>query len=126
MASPAPRAATYHALLEQEKAAGRFEAHKPFLRGGIWRNFMSRYSEANWMHKRMLGASRRLAALPPGLRTPESCPELTRVPDSPDLLMIWNNSPYDPAFRSHPARPSSLFRPSLRWLRWCPRWCPCR
>ena len=68
---PAPRAATYHALLEQEKAAGRFEAHKPFLRGGIWRNFMSRYPEANWMHKRMLGASRRLAALPPEQRSAE-------------------------------------------------------
>ena len=68
---PAPRAATYHALLEQEKAAGRFELHKPFLRGGIWRNFMSRYTEANWMHKRMLGASRRLAALPPEQRTAE-------------------------------------------------------
>ena len=68
---PAPRAATYHALLEQEKAAGRCEAHKPFLRGGIWRNFMSRYPEANWMHKRMLGASRRLAALPPEQRSAE-------------------------------------------------------
>jgi len=62
---PAPRAAAYHALLEAERAAGRFEAHKPFLRGGIWRNFMSRYPEANWMHKRMLDASQRLAMLPP-------------------------------------------------------------
>jgi alpha-amylase len=61
---PAPRAAAYHALLDQEKAAGRFETNKPFLRGGIWRNFMSRYTEANWMHKRMLSASERLAALP--------------------------------------------------------------
>jgi len=68
---PAPRARAYHALLEQEKAAGRFEAHKPFLRGGIWRNFMSRYPEANWMHKRMLGASRRLATLPPEQRSAE-------------------------------------------------------
>lgn len=67
---PAPRAAAYHALIEAEKAAGRFEAHKPFLRGGIWRNFMSRYPEANWMHKRMLGASRRLAALPAAQRSP--------------------------------------------------------
>ncbi|MCX7163961.1 MAG: alpha-amylase/4-alpha-glucanotransferase domain-containing protein [Betaproteobacteria bacterium] len=66
---PAPRAAAYHALIEAEKAAGRFEAHKPFLRGGIWRNFMSRYTESNWMHKRMLDASRRLAALTPALRT---------------------------------------------------------
>ncbi|MCK9380061.1 MAG: DUF1926 domain-containing protein [Sulfuritalea sp.] len=64
---PAPRAAAYHALIKAEKAAGRFEAHKPFLRGGIWRNFMSRYPEANWMHKRMLDASQRLAALPPAL-----------------------------------------------------------
>ncbi|MDP2824452.1 MAG: DUF1926 domain-containing protein [Sulfuritalea sp.] len=61
---PAPRAAAYRALIEAEKTAGRFEAHKPFLRGGIWRNFMSRYPEANWMHKRMLDASGRLAALP--------------------------------------------------------------
>ena len=68
---PAPRARAYHALLEQEKAAGRFEAHKPFLRGSIWRNFMSRYPEANWMHKRMLGASRRLATLPPEQRSAE-------------------------------------------------------
>jgi hypothetical protein len=68
---PAARAAEYHRLVEAEKVAGRFEAHKPFLRGGIWRNFMSRYSEANWMHKRMLGASRRLSALPPDQRTAE-------------------------------------------------------
>ena len=68
---PAARAREYHALVEAEKAAGRYEAHKPFLRGGIWRNFMSRYPEANWMHKRMLGASRRLAALPAEQRTPE-------------------------------------------------------
>jgi alpha-amylase len=67
---PAPRAAAYHALVEAEKAAGRFDAHKPFLRGGIWRNFMSRYPEANWMHKRMLDASSRLAALPAAQRRP--------------------------------------------------------
>jgi hypothetical protein len=68
---PAQRAREFHALVEAEKAEGRFEAHKPFLRGGIWRNFMSRYPEANWMHKRMLGASRRLAALPTEQRTAE-------------------------------------------------------
>jgi sialidase-1 len=36
-----------------------------------------------------------------GLRAPESCPELTRIPQTDDLLMIWNNSPYDPGFVSH-------------------------
>jgi len=76
---PAPRAAAYHALIEAEKAGGRFEAHKPFLRGGIWRNFMSRYPEANWMHKRMLGASQRLAALAPAQRTPPMQEHLHRA-----------------------------------------------
>jgi sialidase-1 len=45
---------------------------------------------------------------PSGLRTPESCPELTRIPETGDLLMIWNNSPYDPAFRSHFGKRSPL------------------
>ncbi len=61
---PARRAADFAALIKAEKDAGRYERFKPFLRGGIWRNFMSRYPEANWMHKRMLGLSARLAALP--------------------------------------------------------------
>lgn len=43
-----------------------------------------------------------------GLRTPESCPELTRIPETGDLLMLWNNSPYDPAFRSHYGKRSPL------------------
>lgn len=76
---PAPRAAVYHALVAAEKAAGRFEAHKPFLRGGIWRNFMSRYPEANWMHKRMLGASGRLAALPAAQRSAAMQEQLHRA-----------------------------------------------
>jgi alpha-amylase len=61
---PGPAAREYHQLLEDEKARGRFERRKPYLRGGIWRNFFSRYPESNWMHKRMLEVSRRYAALP--------------------------------------------------------------
>ncbi len=60
---PAPAAELYAALVRREKTAGTFELHRPFLRGGIWRNFLSRYPEANWMHKRMLGLSSRLAGL---------------------------------------------------------------
>jgi len=66
---PAPAARDYAALVARERAAGRYEAEKPFLRGGIWRNFLSRYPEANWMHKRMLQLSERLAALPRGTPT---------------------------------------------------------
>ncbi|MFA9479558.1 sialidase family protein [Phycisphaerales bacterium AB-hyl4] len=43
-----------------------------------------------------------------GLRSPESCPELARIPGTGDLLMIWNNSPYDPQFASHYGKRSPL------------------
>jgi len=66
---PAPVAREYAALVQQQKDAGVFERHKAFLRGGIWRNFLSRYPESNWMHKRMLGLSARLAALPAAQHT---------------------------------------------------------
>lgn len=61
---PMPAAGVYAQLLAAEKAAGRQDLHAPFIRGGIWRNFLSRYPEANWMHKRMQELSARLATLP--------------------------------------------------------------
>jgi alpha-amylase len=76
---PARAARSYHALLEQEKQAGRFEERKPFLRGGMWRNFFMRFPESNWMHKRMLDVSTRLAAVPEALRTPEMQAQLHRA-----------------------------------------------
>jgi len=33
-----------------------------------------------------------------GLRSPESCPALKRIPWTGDLLLVWNDSPYDPRF----------------------------
>ena len=75
---PAAAARTYRGLVEQEKHAGRFDARKPYLRGGIWRNFFMRYPESNWMHKRMLEVSARLAALPAGQRTPAMQEQLHR------------------------------------------------
>ncbi len=66
---PAEASAVYSQLVQEVKHAGGYEAKKPFLRGGIWRNFFSRYPESNWMHKRMLGLSARLAALPDSRRT---------------------------------------------------------
>jgi sialidase-1 len=42
-----------------------------------------------------------------GLQAPESCPELTRIPGTGDLLLIWNNT-YDPKFRSHFGKRSPL------------------
>jgi hypothetical protein len=67
---PAEAANEYADLVQASKDSGRFGKTKAFLRGGIWKNFLSRYPEANWMHKRMLMLSHRLEALPEKKRTP--------------------------------------------------------
>jgi len=41
---------------------GLLEGVKPFLRGGFWRNFLSRYPEANELHKRVLLAEKTVKA----------------------------------------------------------------
>ena len=35
---------------------------RPFLKGGIWRNFLAKYAESNHLHKRMLMAGRKVRA----------------------------------------------------------------
>ncbi len=62
---PAPAAIAFDELVHRERDAGRYDRSKAFVRGGIWRNFLSRYPESNWMHKRMLGLSERCAAVAP-------------------------------------------------------------
>lgn len=67
---PAHSAQSFEDLIKESKAAGWYEQKKAYLRGGIWKNFLSRYPESNWMHKRMLSLSARLAELPENQRTP--------------------------------------------------------
>ncbi len=40
------------------------ETLQPFLRGGFWRNFLTKYPEGNTLHKKMLRISRQVHALP--------------------------------------------------------------
>ncbi len=61
---PVPAAHHYADLVQEAKNSGNFDRNKAFLRGGIWKNFLSRYPESNWMHKRMLALSARYDALP--------------------------------------------------------------
>jgi hypothetical protein len=68
---PAAAGARYAEMVEEAKRGGWYEKDKAFLRGGIWRNFFTRYPESNWMHKRMLGLSNRVAGLAPEHRKPE-------------------------------------------------------
>jgi len=37
-----------------------YEKYHVFVRGGFWRNFLAKYPEANWMHKRMLSISKKV------------------------------------------------------------------
>jgi len=45
------------------RAEGQEEAAQVFIRGGFWRNFLSKYEEANWMQKRVNDVSHQLASL---------------------------------------------------------------
>ena len=66
---PAEEANEFADLVRNSKNAGLFDRQKAFLRGGIWKNFFSRYPESNWMHKRMLQLSARFNALPEKRKT---------------------------------------------------------
>jgi len=68
---PADPAHRYADLVMAVKQQGHYEENKAFLRGGIWRNFFTRYPESNWMHKRMLQLSARYHALPQSKQTVE-------------------------------------------------------
>ncbi len=76
---PAPVANEYADLVARAKAEGWFARDKAFLRGGMWKNFITRYPEANWMHKRMLGLSERLDKLPPNRKKPAMLDALYRA-----------------------------------------------
>jgi len=60
----------YQALLKKLKEKGELGEYEGFLKGGFWRNFLSRYPESNWMHKRMLFA-RKLVLQAAGQDIPE-------------------------------------------------------
>ncbi|MBI5827269.1 MAG: DUF1926 domain-containing protein [Deltaproteobacteria bacterium] len=57
---PATASREYGELVEEARTWERGEEVRRFFQGGTWRNFFSKYPEANWMHKRMLLASQSL------------------------------------------------------------------
>ena len=42
------------------KESGQWERYRRFVRGGHWRGFLTKYDEANFMHKKMLAVSSKL------------------------------------------------------------------
>ncbi len=57
---PTPARERFHSLLDQFSSRADL---MPFLRGGIWRSFFTKYSEANLLHKKMLHVSRKIRRL---------------------------------------------------------------
>ena len=49
----------YSDALVKVKAAPDFAMLRPFIKGGIWRNFLVKYPESDHMHKRMMMVSRK-------------------------------------------------------------------
>ncbi len=52
-----PAIKKYEAFQHKLQESGLWDEYAIFVRGGFWRNFMSKYSEVNVMHKKMLRLS---------------------------------------------------------------------
>ncbi|MCB1196117.1 DUF1926 domain-containing protein, partial [bacterium] len=55
---PARAIPQYEHTIHEMKKCPSFDDMKPFIRGGFWRNFLSKYHESNLMHKKMLRVSK--------------------------------------------------------------------
>jgi Domain of unknown function (DUF1926)/Glycosyl hydrolase family 57/Domain of unknown function (DUF1925) len=108
-ALPTPARNRYHALVEE--FANRPEA-LPFLRGGIWRGFFTKYAESNLMHKKMLHVSQKVQRLAKSTRTDKAflraCEEAKT-----QLLRGQCNDPYWHGVFG------GLYSPHLRTAVWC-------
>ena len=57
-ALPPQAASDFSDTVERLKSMGDVDSILGVLQGGTWRNFFSKYKEADWMHKRMLQVSK--------------------------------------------------------------------
>lgn len=60
-ALPSKARKEFEELLEELNKSGEFERLSMFLKGGMWRSFLAKYTESNNMHKKMLRVSRLLS-----------------------------------------------------------------
>ncbi|MCK4349805.1 MAG: DUF1925 domain-containing protein, partial [Candidatus Krumholzibacteria bacterium] len=56
----------YREAVEALALSERFAEPAEMVRGGFWRNFLLKYEESNWMHKRMIAVSEAVEGLYPG------------------------------------------------------------
>ncbi|MFA6636769.1 MAG: alpha-amylase/4-alpha-glucanotransferase domain-containing protein [Candidatus Omnitrophota bacterium] len=53
-------------VMAEIKGMGKEDYYKPFIRGGFWRNFFTKYPESNHMNKKMVHVSKKLESLRSG------------------------------------------------------------
>jgi len=58
---PAASGEKFADLVHEFEHKKRIDEVRPFIKGGVWRNFLFKYDESNWMQKKMLHLSERLA-----------------------------------------------------------------
>jgi len=54
---PAKRGEKFSDIVHNFETNGEIEKYRPYLRGGMWRNFQNLYNESNWMQKRITDLS---------------------------------------------------------------------
>jgi len=59
-ALPVEMALKQERLKERLQAEGEWDEARVFVRGGVWKNFLIKYPESNYMHKRMISLSKRI------------------------------------------------------------------
>ncbi|MGC8650346.1 MAG: alpha-amylase/4-alpha-glucanotransferase domain-containing protein [Hydrogenobaculum sp.] len=52
-------ALNYKDAIDYQEAKSKCDKFEKFIKGGIWKNFFTKYPESNYMHKRMLEVSRK-------------------------------------------------------------------
>jgi alpha-amylase len=60
-ALPAEAQSQYNSVRQKLAGRGELEEARAFIRGGIWQGFLAKYPEANFMHKKMVLVSDKLA-----------------------------------------------------------------
>lgn len=56
----------FHDIIHDFEEKGVFDKMKPFFKGGMWRNFLAKYDESNWMQKKGLYLAEKFRAIDPG------------------------------------------------------------
>ena len=107
-ALPTPARQRFQAL--QQEFAGR-PGVLPFLRGGPWRNFLTKYAEANLLQKKMLHVSAKIRRLKAGRRRGEASRRALEKAETELLRAQCNDTYWHGIF-------GGLYAPHLRTLSW--------